>query len=194
MGSLDAKMKALQILFVVLVAAAAAHAQSFHVGRCPEPAVQQGFQVSQYLGKWYEIEKLPAVFQKGTCTQADYTLRDATSINVLNQGLLEDGEINEAHGSARIVDLSEPAKLEVSFFPGTGGPYWVVSTDYTTYSVVYSCRNYPGGLYADYAWVLSRTRTLPADQVTELKDMMKASGIILDRMTATPQTGCEAMP
>ena len=42
----------------------------------------------QYLGKWYEIQKLPTTFQKGQCTNAIYSLKGPGEINVLNSELL----------------------------------------------------------------------------------------------------------
>uniref|UniRef100_A0A4W5JJ60 Apolipoprotein D n=1 Tax=Hucho hucho TaxID=62062 RepID=A0A4W5JJ60_9TELE len=67
------------VLCVVLVTVAVAHAQTVHLGRCPTPPVQQDFNVTkvtadaygvcQYLGRWYEVEKLPAVFERGKCQQ-----------------------------------------------------------------------------------------------------------------------------
>lgn len=42
----------------------------------------------QYLGKWYEIQKLPNLFQRGECGTATYGLRSPGVIDVLNQELL----------------------------------------------------------------------------------------------------------
>lgn len=38
----------------------------------------------QYLGLWYEIEKLPAAFERGQCIEAQYSLRNDGTIRVLN--------------------------------------------------------------------------------------------------------------
>lgn len=37
----------------------------------------------QYLGKWYEIEKLPATYEKGTCIETTYSLRPDKTIRVV---------------------------------------------------------------------------------------------------------------
>lgn len=37
----------------------------------------------QYLGKWYEIEKLPATYEKGTCIETNYSLRPDKTIRVV---------------------------------------------------------------------------------------------------------------
>lgn len=42
----------------------------------------------QYLGKWYEIEKLPSSFEKGSCIQANYSLKENGKFKVINKELL----------------------------------------------------------------------------------------------------------
>lgn len=42
----------------------------------------------QYIGKWFEIHKLPTSFQKGQCATANYTLLSPGVIEVLNTELL----------------------------------------------------------------------------------------------------------
>lgn len=41
----------------------------------------------QYLGRWYEIEKIPVSFEKGSCIQANYSLMENGNIKVINQEL-----------------------------------------------------------------------------------------------------------
>lgn len=42
----------------------------------------------QYLGKWYEIEKLPSSFEKGSCIQSNYSLKENGKYKVINKELL----------------------------------------------------------------------------------------------------------
>lgn len=42
----------------------------------------------QYLGKWYEIEKLPSSFEKGSCIQANYSLKENGKFKVINKELM----------------------------------------------------------------------------------------------------------
>lgn len=53
------------------------------VHACGKPAFSL-----QYIGKWYEIEKLPTTFQKGQCGTATYTAKSPGVIGVLNRELL----------------------------------------------------------------------------------------------------------
>ncbi|XP_062235080.1 apolipoprotein D-like [Platichthys flesus] len=187
-------MKKIQVLFVLLLSTVATDAQSLHLGNCPQPSVQEYFNVTEYMGTWYEIEKLPALFERGKCVQATYSpLADGT-VRVYNSELLSNGKINSIEGVARVKDPSQPAKLGVSFFKGVpDGPYWVLSTDYQSYSLVYSCSDYLRLFHIDFAWILARTRELPEDLVSRLHEDLTAAGVNVNRLKVTNQTGCDVM-
>ena len=70
-------------------------------------------------------------------------------------------------------------------------PYWVLSTDYTTFTVVYSCNDVFHLFHVDFAWILGRSRFLPRETVQNAKDLMTSEGIVLSKMKATDQTGCK---
>uniref|UniRef100_A0A8C7G1Y5 Apolipoprotein D n=1 Tax=Oncorhynchus kisutch TaxID=8019 RepID=A0A8C7G1Y5_ONCKI len=155
-------MQALQVLSLTLLSVLAANAQTFRPGKCPQPPVQANFDTARYLGKWYEIQKLPAIFQKGECSTATYSLKSPGVVGVLNRE--SNNTVNAITGYAKVKDPSEPAKLEVTFFEDSSpGPYWVLSTDYEGHSVVYSCTEFLGAFHVDFAWILSREFN-PKDQ------------------------------
>ncbi|XP_070784638.1 apolipoprotein D-like [Enoplosus armatus] len=183
-----------KVLFGLLLAAAAADGQSFHRGNCPQPSVQEDFNVTKYMGTWYEIEKLPAVFERGKCNQATYSpLADGT-VKVRNAELLSKGKMHSIEGVAKVKNSSQPAILGVSFFKGVpDGPYWILSTDYQSYALVYSCSDYFGFFHIDFAWILARTRVLTEDVISQLHDKLASAGVNINRLTITNQTGCDVM-
>ncbi|XP_070842239.1 apolipoprotein D-like [Chaetodon trifascialis] len=187
-------MKALQVLSVLLLTAAAADAQSIHRGNCPRPSVQEDFNITKYMGTWYEVEKLPAMFERGTCNQAMYSLLPDGTVSVRNSELLSNRKMNSVEGVAKVKNSSQPAILGVSFFKGVSdGPYWVLSTDYLSYSLVYSCSDYFGLFHIDFAWILARTRALPEDLINQLHDKLSAAGVDVNLLTVSNQTGCDVM-
>lgn len=187
-------MKELKVLFVLLTAAATAQAQSFHFGKCPKPSVQEDFSVEKYVGTWYEIEKLPAVFEKGRCNQATYSLLSDGTVKVHNAEILSDGKINSIEGVAKVKDPSQPAILGVSFFKGVpDSPYMVLSTDYQLYSLVYSCVDYLWVFHVDFAWILARDRVLTEDVLTQMHDKLTAVGVDINRLLVSNQTGCDPL-
>ncbi|KAI2648922.1 Apolipoprotein D [Labeo rohita] len=168
-------MKAVIVLLVPLLLPLVS-AQTFRWGPCPTPMVQPNFELNKYLGKWYEIEKLPASFEKGKCIEANYALRPDKTVQVLNVQTYK-GKVRTAEGTAIIQDPKEPAKLGVSF-------------SYCNISLVYSCTDVLRLFHVDYAWILSRSRSLPAEAVYHAKEIFSRDNIDVSKMTPTDQQGC----
>ncbi|KAJ3595714.1 hypothetical protein NHX12_005017 [Muraenolepis orangiensis] len=180
-------MNAIQVISLTLLSVLAANAQVLVAGKCPQPAVKENFDAAQYLGKWFEIEKLPTIFQKGECSTATYSLLSPGVVGVLNTELLADGTVNSIEGSATAPDSSEPAKLEVSFFENSPpGNYWVLSTDYTGHSLVFGCSDY-GLFHAEFTWILSREPTLAGETLSELHDILASAGVKVSKLVDTNQ-------
>ncbi|XP_060920317.1 apolipoprotein D-like [Labrus mixtus] len=146
------------------------------------------------MGTWYEVEKLPAMFEKGKCNQATYSLLDDGTVKVRNVELLPNGKISSIEGVAKVKNSSQPAILDVSFFRGVpDAPYWVLSTDYHSYALVYSCSDYFGLFHIDFAWILARTRVLTGDIILQLHDKLAAAGVKVNHLTVSDQTSCDVM-
>jgi len=175
-------MKAIQVISVTLLCVLAANAQVFKPGRCPQPAVQQNFDPTRYMGKWYEIQKFPNMFQRGECGTAQYHLKAPGVVGVLNSELLAKGKINTATGTAKVVDPSEPAKLEVSF-GGPAGPYWVLSSDYQ-HALVYGCSDF-GLFHSEFTWILYREPVMPEETLEEMHSILTSIGGSVDKLTTT---------
>ena len=68
--------------------------------------------------------------------------------------------------------------------------YWIVDTDYDNYSLVWSCSDVIGLVNFDFAWILSRQRTLDANTVSMLKQKLAGFGIKTGGFMDTDQTNC----
>lgn len=110
------------------------------------------FNLSRYLGTWYEIARFDHSFERGMDNvMAEYLLRDDGKIDVFNSGW-KDGEYKVADGKAKQPDPStNPAHLEVSFFLFFYNDYNVMMID-DDYQVVLV-----GSKSPKYLWILSRT-------------------------------------
>ncbi|XP_034562315.1 apolipoprotein Db [Notolabrus celidotus] len=178
-------------VYLLLLLLPLVSAQTYHWGPCPEPKVQPSFSVQQYLGRWYEIEKLPASFERGKCIEANYAVRQDGTIQVLNSQFYKE-KTRKVEGTAVIQDMREPARLGVSFSYFTPySPYWVLTTDYTNMAVVYSCTDILHIFHIDFAWILSRSRFPPADAVEYARNVLINEGIDTFRMKSTDQRGCK---
>mgnify|MGYP000473398353 CR=1 FL=1 len=111
--------------------------------------------LNRYLGKWYEIYRLPNWFEDSDCVTvtAEYDLRSDGSVSVLNT-CQKQIKKEDAKGIAKIVEGSNNSKLRVSFFRPFYGDYWVLdlATDYSWVLV-----GEPSG---KYFWILARNRQL----------------------------------
>uniref|UniRef100_A0A182PVH1 Apolipoprotein D n=1 Tax=Anopheles epiroticus TaxID=199890 RepID=A0A182PVH1_9DIPT len=138
---------------------------------CPTDIyVKEYFEVDSYLGKWYELQRYESVFEENfDCVQVRYTLNDDGSVQVSNSAynLFNGSTINALGRAVLSYPDEEPlqAKLNVSFFgaPNDLSNYWVLDTDYETFSVVWNCQPVGEQQSEESFWVLSRTPTLPAD-------------------------------
>ncbi|KAM9332651.1 apolipoprotein Db [Pholidichthys leucotaenia] len=163
-------------------------AQTYHWGPCRNPKVQPNFDLHRYLGRWYEIEKLPAFFERGKCIQANYALRRDGTIQVLNSQVRKDKR-EYKEGTAIIPDSRDPAKLGVSFSYFTPySPYWVLTTDYDNISIVYSCTDILHIFHVDYAWILARTPYLGAEMMNFAVKLLMDEKIDITRMTPIDQS------
>jgi apolipoprotein D and lipocalin family protein len=138
--------------------------------------------LKKYLGKWYEIARLPARFEEG-CSDitATYSLSDDGTISVLNE-CKRNGKVKRAKGKAKVVDKNTGAKLKVTFFWPFYGDYWIINLgkDYD-YAVV-------GTPNRKYLWILSRTPQMDDKLFSQLIELVKSKGFDVTNLIRTSHT------
>ncbi|KAI0159320.1 Calycin-like protein [Pestalotiopsis sp. NC0098] len=118
-------------------------------GSCyyPVPDTQFPDDLSEYLGRWYQVAGTFAIFTAGCqCTTADYGLNDDGTVSVLNSCKIFGLIPNEINGTASIVDSKYGSKgaFQVSFpsVPGGGvvcpGPNYIVQRYDPNWAIVQS--------------------------------------------------------
>lgn len=161
-----------------------------------DPALQEDFDVSRYLGDWYELFRSKSIrFESGTDITARYGSdpEHPERMTVTNLQTLADGKIGTIAGYAVRRSPSKPASdLSVRFNWFLRGSYKVVRTDYESFSVVYSSRRILFGLIRrEYCWILGRKRELVKD--TQLIDSLfdtirEETGMTRDQFIASKMT------
>lgn len=165
-------------------------AQIPHVGKCPVVETQSTLNVTQYLGKWYEIQKFPAIFEKGSCVRAEYSLKSNGRVKVDNR-YIENGYETHAIGEAWVPDPNHPAVLNVQFNPAIPpAQYKVIETDYESYSLVFSCEDVGGFIDFQFAWILSKKLTLPEELVNRLKQKLQSYQVDVSAFIVSDQNNC----
>jgi len=148
------------------------------------------FEVSRYMGTWYEIAKLPNWFQRKCVqgTQARYKILGPTQIEVNNKCTTSSGEEIQATGLARPNGSGRPAQLEVRFapewtawLPMVWGAYWVLDldADYQLAAV--------GDPSRSYLWILSRTPVVSAERYDAVLKRLKLMGFDITKLEKTQQ-------
>ena len=125
----------------------------------------QNFNISRYLGTWYEIARLDHSFERGlNNVSATYTLRDDGGIDVLNKGYDErSGKWKQVKGRAYFLKQNNIASLKVTFFWPFYGGYNVIALDDENYSYALVC-----GPSRSYLWILAREKTIRPDITAQL--------------------------
>lgn len=164
----------MRFVIAALAALVLAACASQPVNRRAEPPLTtvEAVDVERYLGRWYEIARLPTSFQKECeAVTATYSKRDDGLIRVVNTcGAIAGSRAREAVGKAKIVDAATNAKLKVSFFGPFWGDYWIIDLkeDYS--------RAIVGEPSGRYLWVLARDPKLGEEERAALTAELEAFG------------------
>ena len=124
----------------------------------------KNFDLPRYMGKWYEVARLPHAFEQGvTDACAEYTLLSDGTVKVVNSGVRR-GKIVSVAGTARPTGI--PGELEVSFFRPFYGLYKIIylNKDYTLAIVTSSTR--------DYVWILARKPVIDSAELAAALDLL----------------------
>lgn len=147
--------------------------------------------LNRYIGKWYEIAAIPMFFERNCHgnTTAEYTLLPDGLVKVVNSCDNAKRKRITAEGRAKVMDAKSNAKLKVTFLHlfgwrwFAGGDYWItdLAPDYS-----YALIGHPS---RKYAWILSRTPSLPTETLEALSNKLKAQGYNPCELVSQKQNG-----
>ena len=144
-------------------------------------------------------------YETGECVTAQYSIKDNGYVRVDNNqyfGFYDGSDSMRGGEGEAWINNWFSGLLFVTFFGNFGGGYRVLSTDYDTYTMVYSCENFAANAYiwTEDAWILTRDQIVPGsadyDAVMETVSEVYAEKLPdydhLSLMRDTQQgTGCE---
>ena len=138
------------------------------------------FDLNRYLGKWYEIARLPTWFEKDLINvTATYSLNKNGKVKVQNEGN-KNGIIKKAIGKAKIAKNLNVGYLKVSFF----GPF------YADYKIIVLDTSYQYAMVASsakYLWILSRDPKMNEEVLKELVGKADKLGFKTNQLIYTKQ-------
>jgi apolipoprotein D and lipocalin family protein len=142
------------------------------------------FELSRYLGKWYEIARLDHSFERGLeQVTAEYSLREDGGVDVKNRGFSPaDNEWSEADGKAYFVNDAAQGYLKVSFFGPFYGSYIVFELEQENYQYAFV-----SGPDLSYLWLLSRTPAVSDEVIADFIEKSRALGFATEELVMVKQ-------
>merc|ERR1712126_93801 len=198
------KMNSFITLLPLLTLGQAAHTS---LGSCPSVPSLRNFELERYMGAWYEYSNTFETFQiASSCVRAQYALQ-GERVSVLNEQISTiTGDYVFVNGTARPADPADTenkAEYIVAFYntpfqnpdsTAGGSPnYRVVSTDYDSYALVYTCNNFMF-LKKESLWVLTREQKPTQELADSIYQKVTDLGISTSILRKTSQKNCSMLP
>jgi len=138
-----------------------------------------GFDLSRYLGTWYEIARLDHSFEQGLeRVTAEYALREDGGIRVINRGYdIRQDRWKTAEGKALFVESPDKGYLKVSFFGPFYGSYVVFELDQKDYRYAFV-----SGPDRSYLWLLARTPAVDAALLARFVETARQKGFDTEQL------------
>lgn len=154
------------------------------------PATASRVDLNRYIGRWYEIARLPTPFQRASePALAEYGRNPDGTVSVRNVAVRPDGTQREIRGTAKVLNPPQNTKLAVRFNTWFGpfipipkeGNYWVLYIDPTYRHALV------GTPSRKYLWILARDPKIPEESYRELVGKAKALGFDTPRIIRDPR-------
>jgi len=172
---------------------------------CPTVRGTPNFNITRYVGQWYQLTALPFLFVNTatTCVWAKYNLLQNGNIAV-NNTYIKDGKRTGITGEAAPI-ANRSGELDVEFFRSPSSTrstnYYVLNTNYDEFSYVWSCANYYVA-HSPKLWILNRkynyTQGYVNEQAQNALEILKSYGYdtksttqVYRDLVTTDQTNCD---
>ena len=133
--------------------------------------------INKFMGDWYVIAHIPSYVERNAFNAVEsYKLNDDGSIATtftFNEGSV-DGPVKTYHPKGFIVPNTNNAIWGMQFI-------WPIKAQY---KIAYLDKDYQTTIVArdklDYVWLMSRSKTLPHDQMIKFREMIREMGYSLE--------------
>ncbi|XP_059490319.1 apolipoprotein D-like [Neocloeon triangulifer] len=175
---------------------AAVNSQVIINSPCQNVTIEQNFDLPRYLGRWYEYRRFFTFFElNGKCVTATYSDNLNGTIEVRNYQVDSNTNVSDVIvGYASQNSNTDEGKLIVTFpTSGSEGDYWILDTDYDTFSVVWSCST-SGDQSVQFSWILTREIEPSAATLAVIDSVVAANGLASEKYLVVDQTNCPLDP
>ncbi|XP_001661562.2 apolipoprotein D [Aedes aegypti] len=202
-------MKLLPTILICTVLLIVQHLKMVHssgFGKCPNYPTMPKFNMTRFLGKWYEVERsfyLPEIASGcTTLTFEDTTIRDSDgrpqleiAIKTVNRWTgnpsISIGEAITENEKSSIMSVQLKSRLPTAvarFLPGSG-KYQVLYTNYDDFAILWSCSSFVA-VHADQMWLLGRERDYSAEIRKKIYSALKQLSLDPERLFISKNTNC----
>ncbi|KAG4068863.1 hypothetical protein HA402_005011 [Bradysia odoriphaga] len=192
---MSCKLVSCLVLFFVFAVSDKSNAHTYHSGECPLVEPMSGFDMSQFLGIWYAVQKTSTAsscliynITRGS-EPGEYLIEQtsqhfALGLTPLKHEYSYTGEITVPHRDV-------PAKMQVKFPLNVAGEssFTVFMTDYLTYAGIFSCQKV-AFTHRQSATLLSRTRTLDKMYIDKMRTRLASHSVDPFDLSIISQTDC----
>jgi len=176
-----------------LVGLAASH--TYHLGECPPVEPMSGFEMSQFLGPWYVVQKTSTGSRCLTYnfTEAkepgEFLIEQASEHPVL--GIASVDNIYQYTGTLKVKRPETPARMTVKYPLSIAGTatFTVFMTDYKTYAGIYTCQKLPASNRRSVS-ILSRKSTLDKMYLDKIRARVSSFGVNPYDLSLIDHKGC----
>lgn len=153
--------------------------------RGPPPVAATQVDLARYAGAWYEIARLPGVFE-GPCVgqpEAHFKAHWDGSLEIVNRCADKAGQTHEVHGIGLQLEGGNGAKLRVSLWPA-----WLrwLPLAWSDYWILHVNEAYSEALVGTpdrrHLWLLARQPQLSDDRIQALQQMATMQGFVLAKL------------
>ncbi|XP_066998174.2 apolipoprotein D [Anabrus simplex] len=176
--------------------------QHLGIGRCPKLPAMEDFNIKEFGGKWYEVERSFYLYEiASSCTSIFFNVKPSGNIKVAVKTVnrwtgtpsVSLGTANPITNGSAVLNYRVNTRLPAAvarMMPGVG-LYTVLDTDYVNYAILWSCTDFTL-MHADLVWVLGRRRELPVWARVEVYSKLTELDVDSDRLTLSRHRNCPA--
>lgn len=182
-------------LVAVLCLGGQSLAHTYHSGVCPTVEPMSGFDVKQFLGVWYAVQKTATASsciiynitrgeEPGEYKVEQTSQHFALGLTPLNHEYSYTGQLTIEHEDV-------PAKMKVSFPLSVAGDssFTVFMTDYSNYAGIFTCQKVTFA-HRQSATLLSRTRTLDKLYMDKMRTRLASFSVDPFDLSIISQSQC----
>ncbi|XP_055629406.1 apolipoprotein D-like [Toxorhynchites rutilus septentrionalis] len=180
--------------------------QSSGLGRCPNYPSMPKFNITRFLGKWYEVERsfyLPEIASGCTTLTFENTTRNNPEdkfqleivVKTVNRwtgnpsvSICEAFTENDKSSIMSVQLKSTLPSAIARFLPGSG-QYQVLYTNFENFAILWSCSSFLA-VHTDQIWLLGRERDYPAETRKKIYSALTQLSLDPERLFISKNDNC----